>query len=72
MAYANVFVVSLFLSLMTCCINGYKIVFMIHGVMGDSGSLEYLTDYIRQVCNNGQSGLGQETGKGCHWLNTIF
>ena len=44
-------IVALLFTLFIGCIDGYKIVFMIHGVMGDSGSLEYLHDYIKQVCN---------------------
>lgn len=42
-------VMSIVLGLMACVVNGYKIVFMIHGVMGDKGSLDFLTDFIKQV-----------------------
>ena len=64
---------TLFIILFTCFIDGYKIVFMIHGVMGDCGSLEYLHDYIKQVCTTlfGIGLMGIKPTMQCHTCRVL-
>ncbi|XP_037083060.1 lysosomal thioesterase PPT2 homolog [Pollicipes pollicipes] len=43
------FILSAVIVLAVRCTSGYKMVFMIHGVMSDKGSLDFLSEYIKQA-----------------------